>query len=363
MLPHDDICELAALAIDRSRRAALAQALQCDARDIGSALRALLTLWQKPGAAQQRQRTNRGALDILCIGDARYPALLSATPDPPPILFCRGDQELLARPCVAIVGSRKALPSSLTLAKEIASDLSRLGIVVVSGLARGVDGVAHAGALDATSQRAIEPAETGRTIAVLGAGLDRIYPAEHAGLFARVAAHGLLLTEYGPGVRPYPSHFPQRNRIISGLARAVVVIEAGAQSGSLGTAREALEQGREVLVVPGPVQGGRFAGSHRLLRDGAVLVESASDVLEAVGIAAIEHPAAVPSVSNTDAALQITTDAARVLDCCAIDGPGSGVEAISANVGMSIAVVRQLLAELEIDGFVAHSLHGYVRCR
>ncbi len=363
MLSHDDMFELAALATDRVRRAALALALQRDAHDTSGALHALLMLWKKPGFAQQRQRTYRGSLDILCIGDARYPSLLSATPDPPPVLFYRGDHELLARQCVAIVGSRKALPSSLTLANEIASDLSRLGIVVVSGLARGVDGAAHTGSLDATDQRSVDPAATGGTIAVLGAGLDRIYPPEHAGLFARVAERGLLLTEYGPGVRPYASHFPQRNRIISGLARAVVVIEAGAQSGSLGTAREALDQGREVLVVPGPVQGGRFAGSHRLLRDGAALVETASDVLEAIGIAAIDSVATAATNPKIGAALSLSSDAARVLECCAIEGTGSGVEAISANVGLSIAAVRELLAELEIDGFVAHSRHGYIRCR
>ncbi len=363
MLPHDDMFELAALATDRVRRAALALALQRAAHDSTAALRALLALWKKPGVAELRPRASRGSLQILCIGDVRYPALLSSTPDPPPLLFYRGDPALLTRPCVALVGSRKALPGSLTLAKEIASDLSRLGVVVVSGLARGVDGAAHAGALDATEPRSIEPAPTGGTIAVLGAGLDRIYPPEHAGLHARLAEHGLLLTEYGPGVRPYPSHFPQRNRIISGLARAVVVIEAGAQSGSLGTARKALEQGREVLVVPGPVQGGRFAGSHRLLRDGAVLVETASDVLEAVGFAAIEGVAASAAVPKNRVTPPLSSDAARVLACCTIEGAGSGVEAISASVGLSIVAVRELLAGLEIDGFVAQSPHGYIRCR
>ena len=363
MVAHEHLIELAARATDRQRRAALSAALQRASSDRERALRALLSQWNKPGIPRDRAGDNARSLDILCIGDARYPVHLSATPDPPPILFYRGQPELLARPCVAIVGSRKALPSSLALAKEIAADLARLGVAVVSGLARGVDGAAHIGALDAT--RADQECRTalGGTVAVLGAGLDRIYPSEHAGLFARIAESGLLLTEYRPGVRPYPSHFPQRNRIISGLARAIVVIEAGAQSGSLGTAREALEQGREVLVVPGPVQGGRFAGSHKLLRDGAVLVETASDVLEAAGVISIEDVGPSALAASTEAAVPQSEDATRVLECCVIEGAGTGFEAISVRVGLPIAAVRALVAELEVDGFVVQSSHGYIRCK
>jgi DNA processing protein len=175
---------------------------------------------------------------------------------------------------VAIVGARAATRDGIDTAYQLAADLTRAGIVVVSGLARGVDSAAHTGALDAN----------GKTIAVLGTGIDRVYPAENTDLHERIAARGLLVTEFAPGAPPDLFHFPQRNRIISGLSKAVVVVEAREKSGSLITARLAGDQGRDVMVVPGQIRTGQNRGGHALLRDGAKLVESAVDILQELGV-------------------------------------------------------------------------------
>lgn len=215
-----------------------------------------------------------GPLQSAPLQSARYPALLARIADPPVRLWLRGDPHALRGPCVALVGSRAASPYGLAVAERLAADLARAGVTVVSGLARGVDSAAHRGALAATGA-------TGRTIAILGSGVDVIYPAEHEALADRIVNQGgAILSELPPGSPPRRGHFPRRNRLISGLSLAVVVIEASARSGSLQTARFALEQGREVLAVPGSIVGERFRGSHALLRDGAKLVESASDILE-----------------------------------------------------------------------------------
>ncbi len=209
----------------------------------------------------------------LVPGEPGYPRLLAAIPDPPPLLWVRGDPTVLERhPLVAIVGARAASTTSLEIAFRLAADLGRHGIVVVSGMARGIDGAAHRGALESG----------GATIAVLGCGTDVVYPREHDALACRIAARGAIVSEYPPGTPPRSALFPARNRIISGLAAGVVVVEAGEKSGSLITARAALEQGREVMAVPGGVAGGRSRGCNALIKDGAALVENAGDVLAAL---------------------------------------------------------------------------------
>jgi DNA processing protein len=205
--------------------------------------------------------------------DANYPPLLRAIADPPPVLWVRGLPEVLRRPAVAIVGSRAATPYALEVAGRLGGELAGRGVVVVSGLARGVDGAGHRGAL----------AAGGGTVAVLGSGPDVIYPAEHRELALNICETGALVSELGPGAPPLPEHFPQRNRLISGISLATVVVEASDRSGSLITARCALEQGRDVLAVPGSVLGGRNRGSHALLKDGAKVVETADDILEGLG--------------------------------------------------------------------------------
>jgi DNA processing protein len=213
-----------------------------------------------------------GRRRAIVLGDPVYPAALATIPDPPPLLWINGAAAVFARPTVAIVGSRHASPGSLEMAFTLARDLAAFGVVVASGLARGVDEAAHRGALEA-----------GATIAVLGSGIDRIYPPEHGPLVPVIAATGAIVSELAPDAPPLKDHFPRRNRIISGLSHGVVVVEASLKSGSLITARLALDQGREVMAVPGSALGGRHKGGHALIRDGAALVESADDVLAALG--------------------------------------------------------------------------------
>ena len=202
-----------------------------------------------------------------------YPPLLRMIADPPPVLWVRGAAAVLSRPAVAIVGSRAATPYALEVAARLAGELADRRMLVVSGLARGADGAAHRGCL----------AAGGVTVAVLGCGPDVLYPREHGELAASVCREGALVSELGPGAPPLPEHFPLRNRLISGISLAVVVVEANEKSGSLITARYALEQGRDVMAVPGSVLGGRNRGSHALLKDGAKIVESADDILEELG--------------------------------------------------------------------------------
>ncbi|MEY4984261.1 MAG: DNA-protecting protein DprA [Pseudomonadota bacterium] len=209
----------------------------------------------------------------LCHGMQGYPAGLAGLPDAPPVLWLRGRAELLARPAVAMVGARNASSLGVRMARRLAETLGAAGQVVVSGLARGIDAEAHRAALG-----------TG-TVAVLAGGVDVAYPDENAGLQARIAEEGCLVSEQPMGLIPQARHFPLRNRLIAGLARAVVVVEAAARSGSLITAREALDMGREVLAVPGHPFDARAAGCNMLIRDGATLVRGAADVLEAAGVA------------------------------------------------------------------------------
>jgi len=220
--------------------------------------------------------------------DPAYPALLDCIPDPPPVLWVRGDPAVLLRPTVAIVGSRAATDYARQVARRLGAELAGHGIVVASGLERGADSAAHGGALEAG----------GRTVAVLGCGPDRVYPAEHGELARAICREGAVVSELGPGAPPLPEHFPLRNRIISGLSLGVVVVEASEKSGSLITARYAMEQGRDVMAVPGSVLSGRNRGSHSLLKDGAKIVETAEDILDGLGWS---RAPAVPSASSGDA--------------------------------------------------------------
>ena len=223
-------------------------------------------------ARLERTRAEAMGIHVLPWNDPRFPAALLAIPDMPPVFWYRGCLDALGAPAVAVVGSRAASAVALETAERLGTDLAALGITVVSGLARGVDSSAHRGALC-----------SGRTIAVLGSGVDRIYPREHATLAGEIERAGLVISEYPPGSPPLAFHFPMRNRLISGLSRAVVVIEANEKSGSLITAACALEQGRDVMAVPGNVLSGRNRGAHALIRDGAKIVECADDILEEIG--------------------------------------------------------------------------------
>ena len=207
---------------------------------------------------------------LIAIADDGYPAWLRTISSPPDVLYCDGQIEPRDRRAVAIVGSRRATPYGLRVTETLARELSGAGFTIVSGLARGIDAAAHRAALEAG----------GRTIAVLGCGLDITYPPEHGRLREEIAASGAVLTEFPAGTPPKPSHFPQRNRIISGLSLGVVVVEAAEDSGSLITARFALEQGREVFAVPGSLEAPLSRGPHGLIKQGAKLVETADDIIE-----------------------------------------------------------------------------------
>ena len=219
------------------------------------------------------ETAHAGGITAVPWSDTRYPTVLAAIADPPPVLWIRGDLAALRASAVAIVGSRARSAYARDVGRELGSGLAQRGVTVVSGLARGVDSAAHRGAL----------AVDGRTVGVLGSGVDIMYPPEHSGLARDLMRRGALVSELPPGTTPRPAYFPQRNRLISGLSRAVVVVEASARSGSLITARLALEQGREVMAVPGNVLSGRNRGAHALLKDGAKVVEDVADILEEIG--------------------------------------------------------------------------------
>lgn len=291
-------------------------------------------------AARATELASRNpALAAVSWCDPDYPAPLLTLHDPPPVLWVAGDANRLSGPCVAIVGSRIATSYAAGVATTLAEDLASRGIVVVSGLARGVDAAAHRGAIVAA----------GVTAAVLGSGVDVVYPREHATLAAEIARLGALVSEFLPGTRPRPEFFPRRNRIISGLSRAVVVIEAGEKSGSLITARCALEQGRDVLAVPGNVLSGRNKGSHALLRDGARLVETASDVLEELGLSRDVAPSgklAIPGGSR-DSVFEAMTP-----------GEGATIDEISERSGLSAPKILPRLFELELQGLVRREAGG-----
>ncbi|AZL58506.1 DNA-protecting protein DprA [Tabrizicola piscis] len=224
--------------------------------------------------AEMRQGSKAGAR-LLVHGDADYPHALLSLADAPPVLWALGDVSLLNRPAIGMVGARNASSLGMRMARRLAQGLVAAGFTVVSGMARGIDGEAHAAAL------AEGPAST---VAVMAGGVDVIYPPENTALAAEIAAKGCRISEQPPGLEPQARHFPLRNRLVAGLGRAVIVVEAASKSGSLITARMALDQGREVMAVPGHPFDARAAGCNMLIRDGAVLVRSPADVLEALGV-------------------------------------------------------------------------------
>ena len=282
----------------------------------------------------------RGLLTLAC---PDYPAPLLASPGPPPLLFLEGDRAALGSRGIAVVGSRQPSATGLALARRFAAELAGAGLAVISGLAAGIDGAAHAGAL----------AGRGATLAVTGNGLDRVYPARHRALAREIAAHGLLLSEFPPGTPPARGHFPRRNRVIAGLAQGVLVVEAAPRSGSLITARLAAEAGREVFAVPGSVLNPLARGCHQLIRDGAKLVETVDDLLE-------EFPgwarAAGSVASGGDGGAAGSATEEMLLQCLRA-GPAS-VDALVAASGLAAGEVAARLLALELGGHVSSDLSG-----
>jgi DNA processing protein len=289
----------------------------------------------------------RLGISVIALTDDRYSPWLREIADPPSVLWVRGSipPHLFDRPCVAVVGSRQATPAGLQMGRQLGEGLAGVGLTVVSGLARGVDGASHEGAL----------AARGLTIGVLGCGADIVYPSEHRDLAARVASSGGVISEFPPGTPPQSHHFPLRNRIISGLSRAVIVIEAGERSGSLITARMAMEQGREVLVVPGNVLSGRNRGGHALIKDGARLVESVEDVLAELGLncgsakRGIEHFGADKSVTENELSSQMAI------------GETYDADTLAGLTGWDVSRLLSGLAALELEGQVVRVPGGWAR--
>ena len=283
--------------------------------------------------AVERSRLGAGGIRWLPRSDPGFPQRLASIHDPPPGLFLRGtaDPELLSAPAVAVVGARACSDYGAHVARSLAREVAAAGVVVVSGLARGVDGWAHRGCLDAG----------GRTIAVLGCGVERDYPRAHAGLAAEIAATGLVVSEYPPGVAPAPWRFPARNRIVAGLAAATVVVEARERSGALITADLALEEGREVLAVPGEITSALSSGSNGLLRLGAAPVTSAADVLEAIGVEpAGSGPGGDPPGPAATAVL------------AALERGAATADQIARATGLDAGTAAAALVELELAGLV-----------
>jgi DNA processing protein len=276
--------------------------------------------------------------ELIAWDDADYPRALLDIGDAPPVLFHVGRRDLLNRPSVAIVGSRNATPQGVENSRAFAAALADAGITIVSGLAIGIDAAAHEGAL----------AHDGSTIAVVGTGLDRVYPARHRELARAIAVRGALLSEYPPGTPPLKENFPRRNRLLSGMVRGVLVVEATLSSGSLITARLAGEQGRDVFAIPGSIHSPFSKGPHKLIREGAKLVETAQDVLAELG--GVGAGAYAEAEASTNDAVREPKQAA-LLDAIAHDPVD--IDTLMARTQMPADEVQAALTALELDGKIA----------
>ena len=272
-------------------------------------------------------------------GDAAYPSALADCPDPPRTLWVRGDLELLQRPTVAIVGTRRATAYAERVTRQLASTLARAGACVISGLARGVDAAAHRGALEVD----------GATVAVLGTGVDVCYPKGHAAMQRQIGERGLLLSELAPDDAAHRGSFPKRNRIIAALARATIVVEAGVKSGALITATHALEMNRAVAAVPGPIDVPQAQGSNELLRDGAAVIASMADALALLGLTAPIRLHELPE----------GTAERTVWD--ALDVGGLDLESLAARASLPAHAALAAVSALELRGLVECALTGEIR--
>lgn len=284
---------------------------------------------------KQVELCNEHGIDILTTGSRDYPAILDEIYDPPSVLFCAGELKPVDEIAVAIVGARHATQYGKKVAKQLARGLALAGVTVVSGLARGIDGVAHRAALEAG----------GRTIAVLGGGILNVYPAEHAGLADQIKENGAVLSEALPRVAPKSGCFPRRNRIISGLSLGVVVVEAGSRSGAAISARLAMEQGRDVFAVPGRIDSRMSFGCHKLLKDGAKLVQSVDDILDELG--PLFAPAKIDSENTVchPAELKLSEQERKILN--AINKEPTAFDVIVAKVELPTPRVLATISVLE----------------
>jgi len=354
-LPQSDKDRIAWLRLIRSRRVGPATFVRLvrQYRSAAAALAQLPEVARQAGvedyqpcpegvAAAEFAAGQRAGARLLCLGEDAYPALLAMIDDAPPVLWAVGDPQTAQRPTVALVGARNASSLGRRMAGKLAGGLAEAGFVVVSGLARGIDAEAHRASL-----------ETG-TIAVHAGGVDHFYPPENADLAGRIADTGLRLSEMPPGTQPQASHFPRRNRIIAGLSQAVVVIEGALRSGSLITARDALDQGREVMAVPGHPLDARAGGCNQLIRDGATMVRTVEDIL-----AALNRPAPPAPCNAPVAAPEATGEPEHLL--LALLGPSPAAEdLVIRQSGLPVAAALAALGELELNNIVQRHPGGMV---
>lgn len=278
---------------------------------------------------------------VVTLADEEYPALLREIPDPPPYLYVWGSLQNDLRP-LAVVGSRNATRYGITTAQKLSADLVSLGFTIVSGMAKGIDAAAHEGALMGK----------GRTVSVLGSGLDRIYPAEHQDLARRIAHSGAIVSEFSPSAGPEAHHFPMRNRIISGMAYGTVIVEATLRSGSLITARLAAEQGREVFAVPGSIQSFKSTGTHSLIKQGAKLVEHAQDIVEELGpvIVSVETSTNKPFEAPPAQPVQLTAEEDRVFKI--LEPYPLHIDDLIRRLSMEPGRLAAVLLKLELAGVI-----------
>jgi DNA processing protein len=307
----------------------------CAVKGVSAAIAAAI---KGHGAREQAEReceaVRHAGVRIVTLSDAEYPPLLHQIYDPPPFLYVKGDLPT-RRPAVAVVGSRRSSGYGKSVTERLAEELARHGVTIISGMARGIDTAAHRGALQGG----------GPTVAILGCGVDQVYPPENRQLFDRVAANGALVSEFPLGTLPLPENFPRRNRIISGMAHGVVVVEAAENSGSLITARLALEQGRDVFAIPGNITSLASRGTNRLIRDGAKLVASVDDILEELPGARNANPAGSPA-----AVPELPPDEAGL--CALLSPEPLHIDEIIAKSALTVGEVSAMLLRLELKGAV-----------
>ncbi len=312
--------------------------------ELGRLLRKKISPPDRRLAEKQLRFSERKNCGAITISDRGYPSLLRETTNPPPVIFYSGDKEALRMPSFCVVGSRIASRRGKAFAREIAFELGTRGFLVISGMARGIDSMVHEGALESG----------GRTCAVIGCGIDIVYPPENVALSVEIISNGVIISEFPPGTPPLRHNFPRRNRIMSGLSQGVLVVEAGVKSGAMNTAQWAAEQGREVYAVPGPVDEESSRGPHRLIREGASLVESIDDIISSLPSFGVPGPArtktggaAVHPGGQTELCL-MTDEEKKILSC--LEHDPKHVDELMRICHISAASILPVLLDLEIKG-------------
>jgi len=302
----------------------------------------------RPGVSRDLEWQEQPGNRIMTCHDPDYPELLLQTDSPPPLLYIHGHSDILSTPQLAMVGSRNPSAAGARTATDFARHLSAAGLVISSGLALGIDAACHQGALDAGAP----------TVAVMGTGLDRVYPARHRDLARKIAEQGALVSEFPIGTAPRAENFPRRNRIISGLSLGTLVVEAAIRSGSLITARYAGDQGREVFAIPGSIHNPLARGCHHLIQQGAKLVETAQDVIDELGMLAIScfpPDQTAVDVETTEELQKLDPEYQQLIDFIGFDN--TSIDELVCSSGLTPAEVSSMLLQLEMSGYIASS-HG-----